>query len=484
MKKALTFDDVLLVPQKSEIHPSDVLLDIKLSKDIVLKLPIISAAMDTVTESQMAISMARCGGLGIIHKNMTIDDQAREVDIVKRCENGIISNPITITKDKTILDCEKILSKYKISGLPVVDKNNKLEGIITNRDIKYIIDKTIKVLDVMTSKNLIVGNISTTIDDAKKILWKNRIEKLPIVDDNYKLIGLITIKDIDNIIQYPNAAKDKNQRLLVGAAISYSFDSMDRVDKLVESNVDVIVLDSAHGHSKNIINLTKSIKKKYPNIVLIVGNIVTKDAAIDLIAAGCDVLKVGIGPGSICTTRVIAGVGMPQVSAIMEVFEYANTKNIPIIADGGIKYSGDIVKAFAAGASAVMLGSLLAGTTQAPGDEIIYRGRKFKSYVGMGSISAMKRGSFDRYSQDRVLNQKYVPEGIEGKVSYKGDVEDVLYQLSGGIKAGFGYCGVKTIKQLWQNHRFVEITNAGLIESHPHDVEITKESPNYSRGKI
>ena len=414
LREGLTFDDVLLVPHKSDVVPNEVCLKSKLTKKIDLNVPILSAAMDTVTTSTMAIAMAREGGIGFIHKNMSIEEQANQVDIVKRNESGMISNPITLNVEAKAYEAEEILAKYKISGLPIVDENNKLLGIITNRDLKYIADNSVLVKDIMTKDNLITSKIGTTLEEAKEILWKNRIEKLPIVDENKKLVGLITSKDIDNAINYPNACKDEKGRLRVGAAVGVANNTLDRVKALVEKGVDVISIDCAHGHSMNVIKLVKEIKAKYPNLDLIAGNIVTKEAAMELIEAGADALKVGIGPGSICTTRVVAGVGVPQITAVNDVYEVAKKKNIPVIADGGIKLSGDIVKALAAGASTVMLGSILAGCKEAPGEEVIYQGRKFKVYVGMGSLSAMKRGSADRYFQGAIKEaKKLVPEGIE-----------------------------------------------------------------------
>lgn len=480
MKKGLTFDDVLLIPSQSEILPSDVKLGSRLTKRIQLNLPILSAAMDTVTEYQMAIAMAREGGLGFIHKNMSIEAQQRQVDLVKRNESGMITNPITLAPDKTISEAETILKQFKISGLPVVDTDLTLLGIITNRDLKYLKSSNMLVKDIMTKTNLVTAKRGTTLEEAKHILWANRIEKLPIVDDEYKLIGLITSKDIDNIIEFPYANKDMMGRLRVGAAVGITVDLYDRVDALVAAGVDCISIDSAHAHSKNVIDAVRNIKIKYPNLDVIAGNIVTKAAAVALYEAGADALKVGIGPGSICTTRVVAGVGMPQLTAVMDVYEFAKTVDLPVIADGGIKYSGDIVKALAAGASSVMIGSLLAGCKESPGEELIYEGRNYKTYVGMGSLVAMKRGSKDRYFQTDIKD-KFVPEGIEGMVSYKGLVKDTIYQLIGGIKAGMGYLGAANVSELVTNANFVEITGAGLIESHPHDIKITKEAPNYSR---
>jgi len=480
MKKGLTFDDVLLIPSQSEILPSDVKLGSRLTKRIQLNLPILSAAMDTVTEYQMAIAMAREGGLGFIHKNMSIEAQQRQVDLVKRNESGMITNPITLEPDKTISEAETILKQFKISGLPVVGEDMTLLGIITNRDLKYLKSSNMLVKDIMTKTNLVTAKRGTTLEEAKHILWANRIEKLPIVDDEYKLIGLITSKDIDNIIEFPYANKDMMGRLRVGAAVGITADLYDRVDALVAAGVDCISIDSAHAHSKNVIDAVRNVKIKYPNLDVIAGNIVTKAAAIALYEAGADALKVGIGPGSICTTRVVAGVGMPQLTAVMDVYEFAKTVDLPVIADGGIKYSGDIVKALAAGASSVMIGSLLAGCKESPGEELIYEGRNYKTYVGMGSLVAMKRGSKDRYFQTDIKD-KFVPEGIEGMVSYKGLVKDTIYQLVGGIKAGMGYLGAANVSELVTNANFVEITGAGLIESHPHDIKITKEAPNYSR---
>ncbi len=482
IREGLTFDDVLLVPQKSEILPSEVSLRTKLTNKIILNVPIVSAAMDTVTTAPMAIAMAREGGLGFIHKNMSIEAQAAEVDIVKRSESGMISNPITLNVEATTKQAESILATYKISGLPVVDDNNVLVGIVTNRDLKYLKATDLPVTEIMTKENLITAKLGTTLEQAKEILWRHRIEKLPIVDENNKLIGLITSKDIDNVIQYPNACKDEKGRLCVGAAVGVSPNAMERVGALVKAGVDIITVDSAHGHSQNIIDLVKKIKTTYPNLELVAGNIVTAAAAKELIAVGADALKVGIGPGSICTTRVVAGVGVPQITAVNDVYQYAKTKNIPIIADGGIKLSGDVVKALAAGASTVMLGSLLAGCKESPGDEVIYQGRRFKSYVGMGSLAAMKRGSSDRYFQGQVKDaKKLVPEGIEGRVAYKGELSDTIYQLCGGVKSGMGYCGTPTIEDLQENAEFIKITSAGLKESHPHDIEITTEAPNYMK---
>ena len=481
MKTGLTFDDVLLVPQYSEILPSEVNISTFLTKNIKLNVPIVSAAMDTVTESAMAIAMAREGGLGFIHKNMSIENQAAEVDKVKRHENGMILNPVTVTKEDSLIDVEKICRRYHISGLPVVDTDRHLVGMITRRDIKYLnIDNT-KVEAVMTKDNLITAQVGTSLEEAKMILWKNRIEKLPIVDNQYRLVGLITSKDIDNIGNHPNACKDRQGRLRCGAAVGVGEDTLRRVEALINAGVDVITVDSAHGHSRNVIDTVRKIRDKFPDIDLVAGNIVTARATEELAKAGVNTVKVGIGPGSICTTRVVAGVGVPQITAIQEVAEYCKTNDIKLIADGGIKFSGDIAKAIAAGADVVMLGSLLAGCTESPGEEVIFQGRKFKVYVGMGSLAAMKRGSADRYFQSKdTQTKKLVPEGIEGRVAYKGSVSDSIYQLCGGLLSGMGYCGTPNIEALKNNGVFVQITSAGLKESHPHDVDITVEAPNYT----
>ncbi|MCO6565581.1 MAG: IMP dehydrogenase [Apibacter sp.] len=478
VEEAITFDDVLLIPSYSEILPSQVNLKTQLTKRIQLNIPIVSAAMDTVTESSLAIALARVGGLGFIHKNMPIDQQAVEVNKVKRSENGMISNPITLSRNHTLQDALILMKEYKISGLPVIEEDDTLVGIITNRDIKYQSDLNQKVEDVMSKENIITSSRNTSLEQAKQILLNNRIEKLPIIDDLNKLIGLITIKDIDNLLEYPNSCKDSEGRLRVGAGVGVGNDTLERVEALVKAGVDIIAVDSAHGHSVNVLNKIREIRISFPNLDIVGGNIVTSQAAKDLIEAGANSLKVGVGPGSICTTRVVAGVGVPQLSAIYNVYEYANQYHIPVIADGGIKLSGDIVKAISSGASCVMLGSLLAGTEEAPGDEIIFQGRKFKSYQGMGSISAMKRGSKDRYFQSGT--KKLVPEGIEGRVPYKGKLSDVVYQLCGGIRAGMGYCGTEDIEKLQKESKMVKISSAGLKESHPHDVIITQEAPNYS----
>ena len=480
--EGLTFDDVLLVPQASSVLPHEVSLKTKLTKNIEINVPILSAAMDTVTESELAIAIAREGGIGFIHKNMTIDRQAEEVEKVKRYESGMIANPVTLTKNATLREANELLKHYKISGLPVIEKDGSLIGIITNRDLKYRDDLTIKVKDIMTKENLVTAPVGTTLEEAKQILLEHRIEKLPIVKNN-KLKGLITIKDIDNIINYPNAAKDEHGRLRVGAAVGIGKDTIDRISALVKAGADVVTVDSAHGHSKGVVEAIKKIRKKFPKLDLIGGNIVTKEAAADLIKAGVNAVKVGIGPGSICTTRVVSGVGVPQISAIMEVYDYCKKHEISVIADGGIKLSGDIVKAIASGADCVMLGGLLAGTEEAPGEEVLFNGRKFKTYVGMGSLVAMKRGSKDRYFQLESATEKLVPEGIESMVPFKGRLKDSIYQLCGGLRSGMGYCGTPDIESLKSKSKFIKITNAGLKESHPHDVIVTKEAPNYQASK-
>ncbi|MFQ9310138.1 MAG: IMP dehydrogenase [Paraclostridium sordellii] len=483
LKEGLTFDDVLLVPQKSEVLPKDVSTQTQLTKTIKLNIPLMSAGMDTVTESKMAISMARQGGIGIIHKNMSIEDQALEVDKVKRSESGVIVDPFFLSKEHTIKDADDIMARYKISGVPIVDEDNKLIGIITNRDIKFEDDFTKKVDQVMTSENLVTAREGINLVEAQQILKKHKIEKLPIVDEEGHLKGLITIKDIEKKIQYPNSAKDAQGRLLCGAALGISDDLMDRVDALVKANVDVVVLDSAHGHSMGVINALKKVKERYPKLQVIAGNVATAAATEDLIKAGADCVKVGIGPGSICTTRVVAGIGVPQVTAVMDCAEVGHKYGVPVIADGGIKYSGDIVKALAAGASICMMGSMFAGTEESPGETVLYRGRSYKTYRGMGSIGAMEKGSKDRYFQNDA--KKLVPEGVEGMVAYKGKAEDIVYQMIGGIRAGMGYCGAATIKDLMENSEFIKITSASLKESHPHDITITKEAPNYStQGEV
>ncbi|AZA80972.1 IMP dehydrogenase [Chryseobacterium lactis] len=478
VETAITFDDVLLVPSYSEVLPNQVSLKSRLTDKIMLNVPIVSAAMDTVTEGDLAIALARVGGLGFIHKNMTIAEQAAQVNRVKRSENGMISDPVTLSKDHTLAQAKDLMSRYKISGLPVVDNDNVLIGIITNRDVKYQENLDMKVEEIMTKENLITSDKDTNLEKAKEILLRNRVEKLPIVDKDNKLVGLITIKDIDNQLEYPNANKDQNGRLIVGAGVGVGEDTLDRIEALVKAGVDIVAIDSAHGHSKGVLDKISEIRKAYPDLDIVGGNIVTAEAAKDLIKAGANVLKVGVGPGSICTTRVVAGVGVPQLSAIYNVYEYAQSQNVTVIADGGIKLSGDIVKAIASGAGAVMLGSLLAGTDEAPGEEIIFQGRKFKSYQGMGSLSAMKRGGKERYFQSEA--KKFVPEGIEGRVPHKGKLEDVIFQLTGGLRAGMGYCGAKDIEALQNDSKLVMITGSGLKESHPHDVIITQEAPNYS----
>lgn len=478
IEAAITFDDVLLIPSYSEVLPNQVSLKSRLSEKITLNVPIVSAAMDTVTEAEMAIALARVGGLGFIHKNMPIAEQAAQVNRVKRSENGMIADPVTLTKDHTLGQAKFMMSKYKISGLPVVDADNRLIGIITNRDVKYQENDDQRVEDLMTKENLVTSDKNATLETAKQILLENRVEKLPIVDKEFKLVGLITIKDIDNQLEYPNALKDQSGRLIVGAGVGVGDDTLDRVEALVKAGVDIIAVDSAHGHSKGVLDKIAEIRKAFPDLDIVGGNIVTAEAAEDLIKAGANVLKVGVGPGSICTTRVVAGVGVPQLSAIYNVFEYAKSKNVAVIADGGIKLSGDIVKAIASGAGAVMLGSLLAGTDEAPGEEIIFQGRKFKSYQGMGSLAAMRRGGKERYFQSEA--KKFVPEGIEGRVPHKGKLEDVIFQLTGGIRAGMGYCGAKDVHALQTESKMVKITGSGLKESHPHDVIITQEAPNYS----
>ncbi|MGX1191527.1 IMP dehydrogenase [Metabacillus sp. SLBN-84] len=480
VKEGLTFDDVLLVPAKSEVLPRDVDLSVSLTPTLKLNVPIISAGMDTVTEAQLAISMARQGGMGIIHKNMSIEQQAEQVDKVKRSERGVITNPFFLTPDHQVYDAEHLMGKYRISGVPVVNNEDeqKLVGIITNRDMRFIQDFSIKISEVMTKDNLVTAAVGTTLKDAESILQKHKIEKLPLVDDEGVLKGLITIKDIEKVIEFPNSAKDEHGRLLVGAAVGVTSDTMTRVRKLVEANVDAIVVDTAHGHSKGVLDMVKTIRSEFPELNIIAGNVATAEATRALAEAGANVVKVGIGPGSICTTRVVAGVGVPQITAVYDCATEARNLGITIIADGGIKYSGDIVKALASGGHAVMLGSLLAGTSESPGETEIYQGRRFKVYRGMGSVGAMEKGSKDRYFQED--NKKFVPEGIEGRTPYKGPLSDTIYQLVGGIRSGMGYCGTANLEELRENTQFVRMTGAGLRESHPHDVQITKESPNYS----
>ena len=477
-KEGLTFDDVLLLPQESDVTPNEIVLATNLTKTIELNSPLMSAAMDTVTESNMAIAMAREGGIGIIHKNMTIEQQAAEVDRVKRSENGVITNPFSLTPDHTVKDADDLMAKYKISGVPICNEDNVLVGIITNRDLKFETDFSKKISEAMTSKNLVTAHVGTTLDQAQGILLQHKIEKLPIVDENMRLKGLITIKDIEKAVQYPNSARDEFDRLIVGAALGVTNDMIERATALKEAGVDVFALDSAHGHSRNIINAVKKLKEAFPDVPVIAGNIATGEAAKALIEAGADAVKVGIGPGSICTTRIVAGIGAPQVTAIYDVSQVAKEYGIPVIADGGIKYSGDITKAIAAGADVVMMGSLFAGCDEAPGEFEIYHGRRFKTYRGMGSLAAMEKGSKDRYFQTG--SKKLVPEGVEGRVAYKGPVSDTVFQLLGGIRSGMGYCGAPTIEDLRTRGKFIKITGAGLKESHPHDIYITKEAPNYS----
>ncbi len=477
-KEGLTFDDVLLIPGKSEILPRDVSVKTTLSKNLQLNIPIISAGMDTVTEAKMAIAIAREGGLGVIHKNMSIELQAEQVEIVKRSESGVITNPFYLTRDRQVFDAEHLMGKYRISGVPIVDENQKLVGIITNRDLRFIEDYSIQIDEVMTKENLVTAPVGTTLREAEKILQQYKIEKLPLVDDEGVLKGLITIKDIEKVIEFPNSAKDSQGRLVVAAAIGVSADADIRIAALVEAGVDAIVIDTAHGHSKGVLDKVRDVRAQYPELTIIAGNVATAHATRDLIEAGVDVVKVGIGPGSICTTRIVAGIGVPQVTAVYDCAREAQKHGVPIIADGGIKYSGDIVKALAAGGHAVMLGSLLAGVSESPGEREIYQGRQFKVYRGMGSLGAMEKGSKDRYFQENA--QKLVPEGIEGRIPYKGPLNDTIHQLIGGIRAGMGYCGTATLDELRENGQFIRITGAGLRESHPHDVQITKEAPNYS----
>lgn len=476
----LTFDDVLLVPGKSEVLPRETNTTTYLTKSIKLNIPLMSAGMDTVTESRMAIAMAREGGIGIIHKNMTISQQAMEVDRVKRSEHGVITDPFFLSADHTVSDALELMERYRISGVPITDETNRLVGIITNRDIRFEKEVSKKIADVMTKENLITAKIGIFMNEALDIMKQYKIEKLPLVDDEFKLNGLITIKDIEKSIQYPDSARDENGRLLVGAAVGITADMMERVAALVKSKVDVLVVDTAHGHSKGVLDAIKKIKTEYPKLQIIAGNVATGEAVVDLINAGADCIKVGIGPGSICTTRVVTGIGVPQITAIINCSEAAREYGVPVIADGGIKYSGDITKAIAAGANIVMAGSLFAGTDESPGEDIIYEGRRYKGYRGMGSLGAMDAGSKDRYFQEDA--KKYVPEGVEGRVHYKGSLGEVVYQLMGGLKSGMGYVGAKNIEELQDKARFIKITSASLVENHPHDIQITKESPNYSRS--
>ncbi len=477
--EGITFDDVLLVPSYSQVIPNEVDLSTYLTKTVKLNIPMMSAGMDTVTEHLMAIAMARQGGIGIIHKNMSIQAQAEEVDKVKRSENGVITDPFYLNPDNTLADADELMGKFRISGVPIVESGSKkLVGIITNRDLKFETDFSQKISDCMTSKNLVTAKEGVTLEEAKRMLAKARVEKLPIVDDDFNLKGLITIKDIEKAIKYPNAAKDAQGRLLCGAAVGITANVLERVEALVNAHVDVVVLDSAHGHSENVLRCVRMIKEAYPELQVIAGNVATGEATKDLIEAGADAVKVGIGPGSICTTRVVAGIGVPQISAIMDCYAVAKEYGVPIIADGGIKFSGDMTKAIAAGGSVCMMGSMFAGCDEAPGDFELYQGRKYKVYRGMGSIAAMENGSKDRYFQSNA--KKLVPEGVEGRVAYKGLLEDTVFQLVGGIRSGMGYCGTPTIKDLQEKGRFVKISAASLKESHPHDIQITKEAPNYT----
>ena len=476
--EGLTFDDVLLVPAESDVLPADVDLGTRLTKNLRLNVPVMSAAMDTVTEYRMAIAVAREGGIGVIHKNMSIDAQSEQVDMVKRSENGVITDPFFLKSGHSLGDADALMGKFRISGVPIVDDDGKLIGIITNRDMKFETDMSRRIEEVMTSTGLITGLEGTTLDEAKEILRKNRIEKLPIVDKDYKLKGLITIKDIEKVLKYPNSAKDANGRLLCAAAIGVTADVLDRAGALIDAGVDALVLDSAHGHSANIMRCVRLVKEKYPDIQLVAGNVATAEATEALIKAGADCVKVGIGPGSICTTRVVAGIGVPQITAVLQCAEMGDKYGVPVIADGGIKYSGDITKAIAAGASVVMMGSMLAGCEEAPGETEVYQGRQFKVYRGMGSIGAMAKGSKDRYFQQN--NKKLVPEGVEGRVPFRGAVSETIYQMMGGLRSGMGYCGAHNIEELRTGSKFVRITSAGLKESHPHDIYITKEAPNYT----
>lgn len=477
VKEGLTFDDVLLIPQASSVLPSEVDLRTQLTDRIRLNIPVISAAMDTVTESRLAIAMAREGGMGIIHKNMSIEAQAKEVDKVKRSEHGVITDPFFLEPQHLVRDAVSLMERYRISGVPIT-KGGKLVGILTNRDLRFETNYDQPIEDVMTKDHLVTAPVGTSLEEAQKILGKHRIEKLPIVDGDGYLKGLITIKDIEKSIQYPLSARDANGRLLVGAAVGTAANTMDRVAALVEAKVDVIAIDTAHGHSKMVLDKVKEIRKAFPTLTIIAGNVATAAATRALIDSGADVVKVGIGPGSICTTRIIAGIGVPQLTAVMDCAEEADKLGKRVIADGGIKYSGDIVKALAAGGSAVMIGSMLAGTSESPGEVELYQGRSFKVYRGMGSLSAMAAGSKDRYFQENA--KKFVPEGVEGRVPYRGTVSDIIYQMKGGLRSGMGYCGKANIEELRKNSEFVRITNAGLLESHPHDISISKEAPNYS----
>ncbi|PKR79012.1 IMP dehydrogenase [Halalkalibacillus sediminis] len=479
-KEGLTFDDVLLMPAQSDVLPRSVSVHVDLTDTLKLKMPIISAGMDTVTEADMAIAMARQGGLGVIHKNMSIEEQADQIDKVKRSERGVITNPFFLTPEHQVFDAEHLMGKYRISGVPIVNNlsEQKLVGILTNRDLRFIEDYSIAIDEVMTKENLITAPTHTTLDQAEEILQKYKIEKLPLVDDNGILKGLITIKDIEKVIEFPNSAVDEHGRLLVAAAIGVSGDTDLRAEKLVAAGVDALVIDTAHGHSQGVLDTIKKIRNNYPDVNLIAGNVGTAEATKALIDAGADVIKVGIGPGSICTTRVVAGVGVPQITAVYDCATEARKHGVAIIADGGIKYSGDIVKALASGGHAVMLGSMLAGTSESPGEKEIFQGRQFKVYRGMGSVASMEKGSKDRYFQED--NKKFVPEGIEGRVPYKGPVAETLYQMVGGLRSGMGYCGAANLLDLREKSQMIKITGAGLKESHPHDVQVTKEAPNYS----
>jgi IMP dehydrogenase len=479
LKEGLTFDDVLIIPAHSKVMPNAVDVSTRLTKDITLQIPLLSAAMDTVTEYKLAIAIAREGGLGIIHKNLSIEEQAIQIDRVKRSEHGVITDPFFLSPKHLVLDALALMEKYKISGVPITE-NGKLVGILTNRDLRFETNFNQPIENVMTKKNLITAPVGTTLKQAQEILGKHRIEKLPIVDKNFILKGLITIKDIEKAIQYPNSSKDKNGRLLAAGAVGTAANTMDRVMALVDAKADVIAIDTAHGHNQTVVDTVKKIKSKYPDIAVIAGNVATAAATKLLIEAGADIIKVGIGPGSICTTRVVSGIGVPQITAVMDCAEEADKYGKTIISDGGVKYSGEITKAIAAGASAVMIGSLFAGTLESPGELEIYQGRSFKTYRGMGSLSAMASGSKDRYFQSDTENQKLVPEGVEGRVPYRGQLNEIVYQLIGGLRSGMGYCGQSTVEALRNNAEFIRITNAGLIEGHPHDISITKESPNYS----
>ncbi len=477
--EGLTFDDVLLVPGPSEVLPNEVDTRTNLTNKIKLNIPMMSAGMDTVTESDMAIAMARQGGIGIIHKNMSIEEQARQVDAVKRSEHGVITDPFYLHPENILADALRIMKNYKISGVPIVDDDMILKGILTNRDVRFQDDESLIIDTIMTKEGLITGYEGISMDEAIKLMESGKVEKLPIIDDDGVLKGLITIKDIEKAKQYPNSARDENNRLLVGAAVGITNDMMERVDALVKAKVDVITVDTAHGHSKNVMTAIKNIKEKYPDVQIIAGNVATADATRDLIEAGADAVKVGIGPGSICTTRVVTGIGVPQITAIIDCVEEARKYGIPIIADGGIKYSGDITKALACGASVIMAGSLFAGTEESPGETILYEGRQYKEYRGMGSLAAMKDGSGDRYFQTNT--KKFVPEGVEGRVAYKGPVGEVVYQLLGGLRSGMGYVGSKNLDELYEKAKFIRITGASLVENHPHNITITRESPNYSK---